>query len=422
MNFIQRSTTLPIVIGNTLEWYDFALYGYFSPLFIKLFYPGLDQATSLIVAFAIFSVGFLARPIGGIIFGHIGDRIGRKNTLIISILVIAVSTACMGLLPTYQSIGYYAGLLLIFLRMLQGIAVGGEFAGSMIYLVEQTPHRNRGYYGSFSTLGATLGLLLASLVASLTTSLVSQEAIGDWFWRVPFLFGILVGLIGLYLRVAMPESPGFLHLKNNNEILTQPLMHAFTRVPFQLVNLIGIMFGSSSLFYFTFYFIPQYLSTLGFSVQTALVANSLCILICILLVPLFGYLSDCYGRKTICILPALIVIIFAYPLLLFIPMVGIYSMFLSQLIFAVIVSALIGTGPAFFSEMFPTQVRYSSFAFAFNIGQAFGGGLAPLFGALILKLENKILFLSMYITFCAFVIFVSVLAAKETHKEALENY
>jgi len=214
------------VVGNVLEWYDFALYGYLATIFAGQFFPSEDPLTSLIGAYAVFAIGFLARPLGGVIYGHIGDRFGRRRLLTLSVVLMGVPTFLLGLLPTYASVGILAPILLVALRFIQGISTGGEFVGSIVFLVEHAPQKRRAFFGSLANLGALIGGLLGAGVAWLMTALLPSAELYDWGWRLPFLSGIIVAGAGLWIRLGVDESPLFREMQNKGDIEEWPIRTA----------------------------------------------------------------------------------------------------------------------------------------------------------------------------------------------------
>ncbi len=219
------------IVGNALEWYDYLLYAYFADIFAKLFFPTSDEYLSIMISFAAFAIGFVARPLGGIVFGYIGDRFGRKVSLTISIILIAVPTTIMGLLPTYYQIGIFAPILLILMRILQGISLGGEFSASSTFLVESAPKNQQGFYGSFSTASIGLGMILASAVALLIHHYFTASEIQEFAWRIPFVSSIFIGVLGIYLRSHLEESEAFKKAQTQHKLIQKPLRTIFKNYP-----------------------------------------------------------------------------------------------------------------------------------------------------------------------------------------------
>jgi MFS transporter, MHS family, proline/betaine transporter len=282
------------IAGNVMEWYDFSVYGYFAAIIGRNFFPTGDRTTSLIAAFGVFAAGFFMRPLGSILFGYIGDKKGRKLALTISVGMMAVPTFLIGVLPSYQQIGLWASLSLVLLRLLQGLSVGGEFTTSAIFLVEGSAARRRGFLGSFAPLGASAGTLLGSAVGAAVTTLLGQSSIESWGWRVPFLIGILVGVVGLYIRSGLVEDR-----------LAQPKTKSPIREAFQtewrtILRLIGLNAAFAVSFYMGFVYVTTYIRQVDHIAQsTALDINTVAMLVSLVLIPLIGALSDRIGRKHI---------------------------------------------------------------------------------------------------------------------------
>lgn len=290
--------------GNILEWYDFTVYGFFATVIGAQFFPEEDKVVQLISAFGIFAAGYMMRPIGGIIFGHIGDSQGRKKALLISVMLMAIPTTLIGFLPTYESIGWYSALLLIILRLMQGLSVGGEFTGSISFLVEKAPSGKRGFFGSWSTFGVFGGMLLGSGIASIITTVLSHEQLHDFGWRIPFLFGAVIGVVGLYLRKGMGDDENFEKMKSEYKRTKTPLSEFWANYKLQALKIILLSWSFGVSVYLIFIFLPSYLHTFhNVKLDDALPAHTISIIALMLMIPMFGYLNDKLGRKnsTLCL-------------------------------------------------------------------------------------------------------------------------
>ncbi len=383
-NFSHR-VILPGVIGNVLEIYDFTLYGYFAPIMSELFFPHAGVANGLLFTFAIFAIGFLIRPLGSLLFGHFGDRFGRRATLVVSIVVMALATSLIGLLPTYQQVGAWAGGLLLICRLFQGLAMSGEFVGSMVYLVEHAPSNQRGFYGSFAQCGTYLGILVGSAVAALVMHSFSTVTLHSWGWRIPFLCGILLGAVGLYLRLKMPETPVFLKLKQQNKIIKLPIKQVFSKAIKPMLIIVGFNFMPGVAAYTLFIYLATYLTTyLKLSLATALTINTINTCIIAVLLPAFGALSDKVGRKIILLTAAACFTVFSYPLFLLLHEATFFTVWLAQACFAVLIAAMFGALPAAMVELLDPNIRYTASAFPFNLASALFGGTAPVFVTLLI--------------------------------------
>lgn len=411
---------LPGIIGNILEWYDFSLYGYFAPVIAKLFFPTTDKFLSLLATFGVFAIGFLMRPLGAVIFGYFGDRTGRKKTLATAVMLMAIPTTLIGLLPTYAHIGISAGILLLICRLLQGLAVGGEFTGSIVYITEHAPNRLRGMYGSWTMFSAFTGLLIGSGVGAIMSALLPAEALSSWGWRIPFLMGLLLGVVGLYLRLRMPETPNFLAMKAKQEILKNPLNQAFKVAIRPMVMSVGLVFLPAMSFYLLFVFLSSYMTAfLHLPLHISLTVNTLSMLGIILVIPWVGLLSDKIGRKPVLQIGALGFIIFSYPLFLLLQQATFTSVLLAQLSFAILVSFAYAAIPATLVELVATNVRYTAMSFPYNLSNAIFGGTAPLVATYLIEKTGNPLAPSLYLIFAALVMFCFVLTIKESYRTSL---
>src|SRR5215469_16065172 len=296
------------IAGNIMEWYDFSVYGYFAAIIGRHFFPTGDRTTSLLAAFGVFAAGFFMRPLGSLLFGYIGDKKGRKRALTISVGMMAVPTFLIGVLPTYQQIGLWASLLLVLLRLLQGLSVGGEFTTSAIFLVEGSTGRRRGFLGSFAPLGASGGTLLGSALGAAITTVLAQSSVESWGWRVPFFIGILVGFVGFYIRSGLVDDGAQPKTKS-------PVREAFRTEWKTILRLIGLNTAFAVSFYMGFVYVTTYIRQVDHIAQwTALDINTIAMLVSLILIPLIGALSDRVGRKPILIAATGGLFLLAWPL------------------------------------------------------------------------------------------------------------
>ena len=366
-------------VGNVLEWYDFAVFGFFAPFISMQFFPSDDAISGLINTFGVFAAGYLVRPIGGVLFGRIGDRIGRKRALQISIVAMALPTTLIAFLPTHAEIGVWAAVLLVILRLTQGISVGGEFIGSICYLVEVAPAGRRGFFGSFAVLSAVAGMLLGSAVAAVLHGLLTAEQLEAWGWRLPFLGGVLIGLFGWWMRRTLEETPTFLELSAAGGIERQPLTAALREMPGRVCRVGAIVMLLGVAIYTLFIWMPTYLTHIVKpAVPHALLINTCAMGLLIALMPLAGALSDKIGPKPVLGAGALITALFAYPLFSWIDGGTLIAVIIAQIVFAVINGAVQGPIPAAMVSLFPARLRYSAIAVGYNISLAVFGGTAPL--------------------------------------------
>jgi len=410
-----RRVVFGSVVGTALEWYDFFIYGTAAALvFGTVFFPKAEARTGVLLAFATFGVGFLFRPLGGILFGHLGDRIGRKMTLIVTTLVMGVSTGVIGLLPTYKTIGVAAPILLVLLRVCQGLGAGAEFGGASTLLAEHAPHRRRGFFTSFAQTGVQIGLLTGTIVF-LFVSQLSDEALFSWGWRVPFLVSFAMIGVALYVRLRVEESPIFKEMRATQTILKLPVLDAIRRYPRNMVIGIGAHVADTAVIYLYATFTVNYITkTLGLSRSIALTGIVVFSIIVIVLQPIYGALSDRIGRKPLNVFSVVFTAAFAFPFWLLVD-TGTPALIWLALILATSLgwAPMIAVQPAFYAELFGARVRYSGFATSREVGASIAG-FSPLLAA---WLQNQLggepwLIAVLMIAVCA-ISLVAFLLAKE---------
>lgn len=414
----MRKVIAACMVGNALEWYDFALFGQFAVILSKLFFPQHDSYVGMVATYTIFATGFFMRPLGGIIFGYIGDRYGRKVSLVVSIIMMALPTALIGVLPTYEQIGIWAPITLCLIRLIQGASIGGEFSGCIAFLVEYSPMNKRGLVGSVSMISLVLGMLLGSIVAISVSKCMSTEAFESWGWRIPFLIGIVVALIGIYVRLGIHESPIYLKAKEKKSLSKKPVCEIFSDYLSPLVIAIGLYLTVTVPFYSLTIFIQSYMSKyMGFSQQDALNINLMSLTIVMLILPVSAYLSDIYGRKRVMKYSAFGIILFIYPIIWLLK--GSFNMaIVSQVIFALLVGTYMGPIPAVLVELFPTRVRFTGVALSYNLSAALFGGTAPLVATwLVNNISTDSI--AMYIILFVTLTLVTLKYYKETYRKAL---
>jgi MHS family proline/betaine transporter-like MFS transporter len=376
-------------VGNVLEWYDFALFGVLAPIIASHFFPSADPLAGLINSYAVFAIGFLARPLGGVIFGHIGDRFGRRQALVLSVTLMAVPTALMGLLPTYQEVGVLAPILLILLRIVQGISTGGEFAGSIVFLVEQAPDHRRGLYGSVANFGAMIGGLLGAAVGWLISEILTPDAMQDWGWRVLFLTGVLVGLFGLWARVGVPDTPVFAELAACEGLPTKPLRTALRREWRQMAIAIGLNWSASVGYYVVFvWFISNVNEIIGLPYRTALAVGTFGLVAGLLATLAIGALADIAGHKRMLVVGSIATAIFSVPLLMLAATGTLAAVTLAQLGLAILAAIFLGTLPAVFVSLHGPALRCTALSVSYNTALALFGGTAPLIATLLVKVTG----------------------------------
>jgi MFS transporter, MHS family, proline/betaine transporter len=416
----DRRTLMAGAIGNVLEWYDFALYGYFAPVFAAMFFPSEQASVSLLSAFGVFAIGFLARPLGALLFGYIGDTIGRRDALAWSVILMAIPTVIVGLLPTYETIGIAAPLALTLCRFLQGLSVGGEFTGSVTFLVEHAAPSQRGYIGSWAGFSAQVGALLGSGVGAFVASIMTDEALHQWGWRLPFLLGSLIAVVGWYLRTHIPESPAFEQAREASALSASPIREVFTHQRIAVAKVIGLVWLHGVGFYLLFVYLTTYLSTVTtVPLATVLMMNTACMLLLAVLIPLMGRLSDTVGQKPLLLIGAGGLAITAYPSFIWLTSEHLPRVWAAYVSLTVLMSCYLGPFFAIVVALFPTAQRYTGLSAGYNIAAALFGGTAPLMATLLIEWSGNILSPSLYLSLCAVISLSVILTLRDmTHMRA----
>ncbi len=407
-------------IGNILEWYDFAVYGFFAPTIGKLFFPSDNPTTSLIAAFGAFAAGFLMRPVGAVLFGHIGDRMGRKKALTLSVMLMAIPTLLVGLLPTHAEIGIAAAVLMVLLRMVQGISVGGEYTSSFVFLVEHAPPERRAFFGSWSMMGATCGILLGSAVGALINTFTTDEQLLAWGWRLPFISGILVAFVGYFIRHGIPEQP--LAKKATEPEAISPLKDAFTNHRKEMLQSAGLNMMNAVTFYTVFIYLPTWLvDEVGETTAEALDINTISMAALTVFVPLAAILADKFGRKPFLLLGSAGVAILSPALLNLMHHHNFAMILTGQIGFAMLIACFAGAIPATITELFSRGVRVSAASVSYNLPFAIFGGTAPMVAAWLMKETGDPISVAWYLSAIATISFFITLTIKETRGTSLEE-
>lgn len=421
---MDKKTTRRILtaslVGSSIEWFDYFLYGTMAALvFNQLFFVNEDPTVGLMLAYASFALSFFIRPFGGIIFSHIGDRIGRKKTLVITLSLMGIATFGMGLLPTYQAIGIWAPILLITLRLIQGLGIGGEWGGALLLATEYAPPEKRGLFGSIPQMGVTIGLVLGTLALWIMT-LLPNEAFMTWGWRVPFILSALLVVFGLWIRKGIDETPEFKAVQASGEIPKVPLVETLKYHWREVLIAVGAKVVETAPFYIFGTFIVSYATTnLGFSRTATLGAVMVATIITTILIPVMGSLSDRIGRKKLYIAGASAMALFAFPYFWMIHQGSVLMLVLATIIGLGIIwapiTAVLGT---MFSEIFDAKVRYTGVTLGYQIGAALAGGTAPLVAtALLARFDNSYVPVAIYIIFTALISLVSIWAVKDLKQQ-----
>ncbi len=407
----NRKAVSAAVIGNVLEWYDFAVYAYVATTIARKFFPGQDETAALLSTFLAYGLGFVARPLGGIIIGHFGDTRGRKNALLLTIFLMAVGTVLIGVMPTYETIGFYAPLLLVAARLMQGFSAGGEWGTSTAFIVEWAPTGKRGLFGSFQQTSVVGGLLLGSGTAALINTLLSSGQMDAWGWRVPFLLGGLLGPIGMYMRRTMEETPAYVAEAKKAppaDEASGPLLAARA-------------FGFTIVWTVCFYVLLNYMPTwtqkyMKLTAAQALWSNTIGLLALLVAIPTMGRLSDRFGRKPLLIACCICFVVVPYPVFHYL-LSGSASygqLVVVQIVFALMISMFSGAGPAAIAEIFPTRNRSTWMTSGYALSVAIFGGFAPFISVWLIGRFDSPVAHSFYLVAAAVISTAVIMRLRET--------
>jgi len=410
----QRAITAG-TIGNVLEWYDFGVYGYLVPTISALFFPSGDPTVSLLLTFAVFGVGFVMRPIGSIVFGIYGDRYGRRKALSAVIFVMALSTFAIGLLPTYAQVGIAAPILLVVVRLFQGLSTGGEFGGSSAYIVEYAPQHRRGFFGSFQLVGVASGFLLGSLTAALLNAALSADDRLSWGWRLPFLFGISVGLVGAFMRWRLDDTPIFTEAEEQGAVAKSPLAEALLRHPRETLLAFASTLHNTVAYYIALIYMTTYMTKVGKLPQgTALWIATGSLAVMIMLLPGLGRLSDRVGRRPLMLFSCAAFIVLGYPFFLMASSGNLALTIVGQLLMMACYAPYAATCASFLTEIIPTRVRYTSMSVGYNTAVAIFGGFAPFIATWLVSATGSVYSPAAYLIGAAVITGIVVLRTRET--------
>jgi len=398
------------LIGATIEWYDFFLYGVVAGIvFNKLYFPNSDPLVSTLLAYTTFAVGFVARPLGGVIFGHFGDKIGRKSVLVMTLLIMGVATFCIGLIPTYEQIGIAAPLLLLLMRVLQGVGLGGEWGGAVLMAFEYAPKEKRGFFASIPQIGLAIGLCLSSGVVALLASLAEVDFLA-WGWRIAFLLSALLVFVGIYIRTRVMETPEFVKVKAAKQEANVPFAEMIKRYPKNVLLGMGARYIDGVFFNILAVFSIGYLvNTLKVPRQTALLGVSLAALVMIVTIPYFGALSDRIGRRKVYAIGSLITGLSSYAAFWLLNNSGgnPVILWLAVIIpFGIFYASVYGPEAALFAELFDARVRYSGISFVYQFSGIFASGITPIIATALLAQGGGQPWL-----ICAYVMFAAIVSA-----------
>ncbi|NNU58973.1 MULTISPECIES: MFS transporter [Ochrobactrum] len=409
----RRRALIASLTGSSIEWFDYFLYGTAAALvFNKLFFPNFDPVVGLMLSYLSFSLTFFIRPLGGVIFAHIGDRIGRKKTLVITLSLMGGATVLIGLLPTYEHIGVWAPILLILLRMVQGLGIGGEWGGALLLAYEYAPANRKGFFGSVPQVGVTIGMLLATLSVSLMVTL-PDESFMAWGWRVPFVLSAGLVFLGLWIRNGLDETPEFKQAKESGNVAKMPLVETLQNHWREVLIAAGLKVVETAPFYIFSTFVVSYaVSTLGFEKSAALNAVMIGALVASILIPTMGLVSDYVGRKTVYVVGCILLGLFIVPYFMLLDTKTVWGLTLATVIsFGVLWSPITAVLGTLSSEIFATKVRYTGITLGYQLGAALAGGTAPLIATwLLAKYEGSWHAVAVYLLVTVLISLVAIIA------------
>lgn len=409
------------MIGNALEWYDYALYAQFATIISMHFFPAnSDPQLAMLATFAVYAVGFIVRPVGAIFFGWFGDKFGRKAALSAAILLMALPTTAIGLLPTYEQIGILAPILLTVIRLLQGLSLGGEFSGCIAYLVESAPQNKRGFIGSAAFTSMCGGLLLGSLIANLLIYILPTADLISWGWRLPFLSGIIIGLVGFHIRMHLKESPIYQQARENNNLSKKPIREVIKNYRKELILAIGLYLSVAVPFHTITVFINNFATTeLHQPEADTLLIYSIALIFMIIIMPFSSYISDKIGRKPVLVISSLAIVFASYPMMWMLTEPGFKLSLASQILFASVVAFYMGPIPTTLVELFPTRVRFTGVALSYNLSAALFGGTAPMIGYWLINATQSHMSYAYYLIFFCMLTVVTLSFFTDRYKEPL---
>nr|WP_304219901.1 MFS transporter [Fredinandcohnia onubensis] len=421
---VEKKVLVASLVGSSIEWFDYFLYGTVAALvFNTAFFHSDDPTVGLMLAYASFALSFFIRPLGGVIFSHIGDKIGRKKTLVLTLSLMGGATVLMGFLPTYDQIGVIAPILLILLRLIQGIGLGGEWGGALLLAVEYAPKEKRGLFGSIPQMGVTVGLLLGTLALSLMT-LLPEAAFMSWGWRVPFILSAFLVIFGLWIRKGIEETPSFKKVQEKGEVAKIPFIETMRTHWKEVLIAVGAKVVETAPFYIFGTFIVSYAtSQLGFSRTATLNAVTIATIVTTLLIPIMGRLSDKFGRKKLYVGGTILMMLYAFPYFWLLHQGSVALLIVATILGLGIIwapiTAVLGT---MFSEIFKSNVRYTGITLGYQIGAAVAGGTAPLVAtALLATFNDSYVPVALYIILTAAISLIAVATVRDRKNEALDH-
>jgi MFS transporter, MHS family, shikimate and dehydroshikimate transport protein len=416
-----RQVASASLIGTTIEWYDFFIYGTAAALvFPALFFPEFSETAGTLAAFATFGVGFFARPVGGIIFGHFGDRVGRKTMLVLTLTMMGIATVLIGLLPTYETLGIAAPLVLVVLRFVQGLGVGGEWGGAVLMAVEHSPEGRRGFYGSWPQMGVPAGLILSNLIFLAVAGLPEGQFLA-WGWRIPFLLSIVLVAVGLFIRLRIMESPAFNRVKETQTEARMPIGDVVRTYPKQVLLAAGAFIVINAYFYILVSYLISYATAeAGMSNSSIITVVLISSVVSFFAMPLFAALSDRVGRRPVYLLGVVGMGISAFFLFWATDTASFWLVLAAHIFGLGALSMSYGPQAAFYAEMFGTRVRYSGISLGYQGGSIFGGALAPIIATSLFAATGTSTSIALYVAGLAVLSFVCAFVATETYHVDIE--
>jgi MFS transporter, MHS family, proline/betaine transporter len=409
-------------IGNLMEWYDYGVYSYAAVIIGRVFFPSHSTTAALLSSFAVLAVSFLVRPFGGFFFGPLGDRIGRQRVLATTIIMMACATFAIGVLPGYGSVGVVAPVLLVLARMVQGFSTGGEYGGAATFMAEYAPDRRRGFLTSFLEMGTLAGYALGAGSVTVLTITLSDAAMESWGWRVPFLVALPLGLVGLYLRLKLEDTPVFRELSEAGDVSRSPLKETVSRNWRAILSLIGVVILLNVADYTLLTYMPSYLSdVLDIPQATALLLLIAVMLVMMVVIPIVGAISDRVGRKPVLLTAAICFVLFSYPAFLLISSGVLVATVLGMLLLGLFLVLYLGTEPATLPAIFPAPYRYGGFAIGYNLSTALFGGTAPLVITYLISVTGNDLMPAYYLIVAALISIGPILIIAETAGSSIKG-
>jgi metabolite-proton symporter len=410
------------LIGPAIEWFDYLLYGAAAALvFGTVFFPNFDGTLGMILSYATFGVSFLSRPLGSLVFSNLGDKVGRKKTLVLTLTGMGVITVIIGLLPGYATIGIWAPILLTLLRFLQGICVGGEWGGAVVYITELAPKGKRGFYGSIPQMGVPIGLLMAGGSMALMTSIMSDAAFVSWGWRIPFIASLLLVIVGLWIRSGLPESQVFEEQKKAGQLVKSPIAHTLKYHWKTVLKLVGCKIGENAFYYIVTTYIMTFATLVGYSKSSVLTAINIAAVITIFTIPAIGYLSDFISRRKIYIFGCALMVIFSIPYFFMTAVSYGWLIFFTIFGLSVVWGLMYTVQGSLFPEVFPTNVRFTGASLGQQVAGPLGGGLAPIISVYLYSQFNSYWALSGYLIIVALISLISAVSLKEVSASELAD-